>query len=201
MVAATVSTAIALFASYALSRGGFRHKRLIMLITLFLTALPLPALVLPLYQLYNWLGWLNSRFLTGLVIGASTAPFCLWLLVGSMDSIPLSLDEAASIDGATVFHTIRRVIFPLVFPGVAVALIFSFLQGWSSFLLPLVLDSNPAHVPAAVALDNYLGVHASISIGTLGAFAMIYSVPVLLLYFLVAKQFGGGFNLSGAVRS
>lgn len=196
---AVLSTAIGFLAAYALSRGRLRHRRGIMLGALFLSALPVPALIVPIYELYTNLGLLNSLVFTGGVIGVTVLPFSVWILTSQMDNVPLELDEAASIDGAGTSTVLLRVILPVVAPGVSFAFIFSFLQGWGGFLIPLVLDTIPSETPAPIALYNFMSDHTGFAFGAIGAFSVLFCIPVVALYSLVSKQFSTGFSAAGAL--
>ena len=196
---AILSTVIGFPAAYALSRGRLRHKRGIMLGALFLSALPLPALVVPIYELYTTLGLLNSLVFTGGVIGVTALPFTVWILTSQMDSIPVELDEAAGIDGAGTARVLLRIILPVVAPGVSFAFIFSFLQGWGGFLIPLILDTIPSETPAPIAVYNFMSDHTGFAFGAIGAFSVLFCIPVVALYSLVSKQFSTGFSAAGAL--
>lgn len=196
---ATVSTIVGFPAAYALSRGRLRHKRGIMLSALFLSALPLPALIVPIYELYNDLGLVNSLVFTGGAIGVTVLPFTVWILTSQMDSVPIALDEAAGIDGARTATVLVRIILPVIAPGVSFAFIFSFLQGWGGFLIPLILDTAPSATPAPIAVYNFMSDHTGYAFGAIGAFSVLFCIPVIVLYSLVSKQFSTGFSAAGAL--
>lgn len=199
LVTAIVSTSVGFVAAFGLSRGRLRKKREILFGSLFLSALPLPALIVPIYEVYSRLSLLNSRVFTGLFIGITVLPFSVWILTNVLDGIPTELDEAAVIDGASTLKTLRMVILPVAAPGVSFAFIFGFLQGWGSFLVPLVLDTVPAHTPAPLALYDFMSTHTAFSFGAIGAFSVLFCIPVVVLYSVVSGQFGSGFSAAGAL--
>jgi multiple sugar transport system permease protein len=146
-----------------------------------MSALPIPALVVPLYELYEKLGLLNSRLFSGGLIGVTVLPFTVWIMTNQIDGVPTELDEAAGLDGAGMFTVLRRIILPVVAPGVSFVFIFAFLQGWGSFLIPLILDSVPSHTPAPIALYDFMSTHTAFAFGAIGAFSVLFCLPVIAL--------------------
>lgn len=118
-----------------------------------------------------------------------------------MDSVPVSLEEAAWVDGAGSMTALRRIVVPLMRQGIAVVFIFVFTQAWGNFFVPFVLLFSPDNQPAAVAIYSFFGTYGTVAYGRLAAFSILYSVPVLVLYLLVQRFSGGSFAMSGAVKA
>ena len=126
-------------------------------------------------------------------------PFAIYLVKNTIDAIPLDLEEAASMEQASTFRVLRSVIVPLAMPGIASAAIFSFVNAWGNFLIPIVLIADQTSQPAPIAIYSFIG-SATIRYGQIAAFSILYSMPVIVLYFVMSRFFKGGFSLSGAVR-
>jgi len=88
----------------------------------------------------------------------------------------------------------------LILPGLSVSAIYTFLQAWSAFLIPLVLDTNPADQPAPTVLYDFMSVHSEFPFGAICAFSILYSLPVVILYLVLSRHFSGAFNFAGGLR-
>lgn len=196
--ATVVATAAATLAGYALSRRRIPLKRSLMLITLFLTGIPIAILVVPVYQMFVTLGWL-SLLPTGVFLGVTGMPFEIWLIKNFMDAIPREMEEAARMERASTFQILRTVILPLAMPGIGAAAIYGFINAWGSFLIPLILLSAPGDQPGPVTIYSFIG-SAVVRYGDIAAFSILYSIPVVILYLLMSRLVGGGFTLGGAVK-
>ncbi len=199
-VTSVVATILALMAGYPLSRRHVPGKRLFMLGILFLSGLPVTMMLVPIYQLYVKLNWLNSIFTMGLFLAATALPFAIWLVKNFIDTIPIEFEEAAAIEGAGTLRTMLFVVLPLSLPGLAVTAIYTFIAAWGAFVVPLVLDQNPGQQPGTVALYQFLGAHGVIQFGPLAAFSLMFSLPVVILYLFVSKSLSGAFTFGGGVR-
>jgi multiple sugar transport system permease protein len=136
---------------------------------------------------------------TAVLLGVTSLPFAIYLIKNTIDAIPKDLEEAASMEQASTFRIVRSVVIPLAMPGIASAAIFSFVNAWGNFLIPIVLIADQASQPAPIAIYGFIGA-ATIRYGQIAAFSVIYSLPVVILYFIMSRFFSGGFSLSGAVR-
>ncbi len=130
-----VTTLVAVLAAYPLSRMHIPLKRPVMLLILFAAGLPVSMLIVPVYQLYVTLGWLDSLFTTALFLAATSLPFAIWLMKNFIDAVPLELEQAAAIDGAGTLRILREVVLPLTVPGIAVTSIYTFINAWGAFIL------------------------------------------------------------------
>src|SRR5438105_6735636 len=195
-----VTTVLALRTAYPLSRMHIAFKRSFMLLILFASGLPVSMLVVPVYQMYVYLGWLASLYTTSLFLAASSLPFAIWLMKNFIDAVPEELEESAEIEGASSLRILLRIIIPLTIPGIGVTAIVTFINGWGAFLIPLVLNSNPSDTPASVSAYNFLSAFTTPKFGQLGAFSLLFSAPVLALYLLMARRLTGAFNFGGSLR-
>lgn len=194
------ATGLALLAAYPLSRRHVPGKHSLMLLVLFASGLPVTMMLVPIYQMYATLHWLDSSFTTSLFLAATALPFAIWLLKTYIDAIPLELEEAAGIEGAGTLRILVSLVLPLIFPGLCVTAVYNFISAWGAFVVPLVLDSNPDDQPGTVAIYQFLGAHGMVQFGQLSAFSLLFSLPVVILYLLIARSFRGGFAFGGGVR-
>ncbi len=195
-----ITTVLAVLAAYPLSRQHIPFKRTFMLAILFASGLPVAMLIVPVYQLYVYLGWLDSLYTTALFLAASSLPFAIWLMKNFIDAVPVELEHAAAIDGASTFRILRQVVLPLTVPGVAVTAIYTFINAWGAFVIPFVLNSNPDDQVGPVEIYNFMGSHGLFKFGDLAVFSLLFSLPVIVLYLVMSRYFSGAFNFSGAVR-
>ncbi|MGQ7294933.1 carbohydrate ABC transporter permease [Quadrisphaera sp. KR29] len=197
---ALITVAVATLAAYPLSRYAMRFNRSFLYVILFGSCLPITAVMVPVYALFVTLGLLDSIPGTVMFLVATSLPMAIWMMKNFVDSVPVSLEEAAWVDGASAMQALARVVVPLMRQGLAVVFIFVFTQAWGNFFVPFVLLLNPEFQPAAVSIYTFFGTNGAVAYGQLAAFSVLYSVPVLVLYLLVQRVAGGSFALAGGVK-
>jgi multiple sugar transport system permease protein len=197
---AIVTVVVAVLAAYPLSRYRMRVNKPFLYGILFGTGLPITAMMVPVYSLFVAFDLIDS--LPGIILfmSATSLPMAIWMMKNFMDSVPIVLEEAAWIDGASMMSTLTRVVVPLMRPGIAVVFIFIFVQAWGNFFVPFVLLLSPDLQPAAVSIFAFFGQYGAVAYGQLAAFSLVYSVPVLALYVFTSRVLGGGSALAGAVK-
>lgn len=195
-----LTTILGLGSAYALSRYQIRFRRSILLIVLFATGLPVELLMIPAYALFVEMKLIDSIPATILFLSATALPFAIWVLKSFIDQIPLDIEEAAQIDGATALERIRRHVLPLAAPGIAVAALFTFMNAWGQFIIPYVLLQSANKQPASVAIYEFLTANGQVLYGPLAAYALVFSLPVLVLYWLLSRHISGAFTFSGSVK-
>ena len=197
---AALAAIAALLAAYPLSRYRMRFKQPFMYTILFGTCLPITAIMVPVYYLFVSFHLLDSTFGVIGFIAASALPMAIWMMKNFMDSVPISLEEAAWVDGANSMKALFRIVAPLMTPGIAVVFVFVFTSTWGNFFVPFILLQTPAKQPAAVSVYSFFGMYGTIQYGKLAAFAILYSTPALALYLLAQRLSGGSFTMAGAVK-
>ncbi|MGH3275683.1 MAG: carbohydrate ABC transporter permease [Streptosporangiaceae bacterium] len=195
-----LTTILGLGSAYALSRYHIRFRRTILLMVLFATGLPVELLMIPAYSLFVEAKLIDSIPATILFLSATALPFAIWVLKSFIDQIPPEVEEAAQIDGATTLERIRRHVLPLAAPGIAVAALFTFMNAWGQFIIPYVLIQSADKQPASVAIYEFLTANGQVLYGPLAAYALIFSVPVLVLYWLLSRYISGAFTFGGGVK-
>ena len=189
--------AVALLAAYALGRLDVRGGKHIALWMLSLRFMPPIAIVLPFFIVWQRIGLIDTHIGLILIYVAFNLPFAIWLLRGFLVEVPRELDEAATLDGLGHLAILRRIILPVMAPGVAVTAIFTFMFAWNEYLMALVLTSrNATTVP--VTVSKFIQAY-SILWGDVGAAATIELLPVLVVVFLLQRHIMRGITL-GAVK-
>ncbi|WP_163512765.1 carbohydrate ABC transporter permease [Fodinicola acaciae] len=199
-LSAILTMVVSVLAAYPLSRYQLRFNRPFLYIILFSTGLPVTAVMVPVYSLFVQLNLLDSLVGTAIFLSATQLPFSIWLTKGFMDGVPISLEEAAWVDGAGGLQALRSVVIPLMLPGMAVVAIFTFIMSWGNFFVPFILLLDPNKQPAAVSIFNFFSQQGQVQYGQLAAYSLLYSIPVVVLYIVVSRTLGGAFTLSGAVK-
>ena len=201
LVVTSISTIVviilALLAAYALARMDVPGGKNIAVWMLSLRFMPPIAIVIPFFIAWQRLGIIDTHLGLILVYVSFNLPFAVWMLRGFLVEVPRDLDEAAMLDGLGHIAILRRIIFPVIAPGVAVTAIFTFVFAFNEYLMALVLTSrNASTVPVTVAkfIQPY-----SILWGDVGAAATIQLVPILIVVFLLQRHIMRGISL-GAVK-
>jgi arabinogalactan oligomer / maltooligosaccharide transport system permease protein len=199
-VTVTATLAVAIPGAYALSRRKFVGKSNILygyvLFTQVGTGLSVAVLV-ALYALFVQFGFDNNLLVLGLFYAAGAVPFNTWLLKLFMDNIPVSYEEAAIIDGASQWQVVREIILPLAKPGLAVVVVFAFLAGWNEFIVAQTLLS-PGNETLSIELYGLAtGSRHSTPWTEFAAFAVLFALPVALIYFFAQSYVESGLSFGG----
>lgn len=193
-----ISLLLAIPAAYGLARFRFNRKEDLAFWILSLRMLPPMAVVIPFFLLGRFVGLLDTNILLIIVYLSFNIPFAIWMLRGFIEDIPVELEEAAMVDGCTLFQGLRLVILPLVWPGLAATSVFIVIQSWNEFVLALFLTSfNARTVPTMVTM--FLSV-SGIVWGEMAAVGVITTLPVLFFTLLAQKYLIRGLTF-GAIKS
>jgi multiple sugar transport system permease protein len=195
--AVSLGLTLALPAAYAFSRFRFRGRQVLRTQFLVINMFPVVMLILPLFVLMRDLRLLDTYF--ALIGGHATftLPFAIWLLTGYFDGIPVELDQAAMVDGATRLQTLRLVVFPLAMPGVVAVGLYLFITSWNEYLFALMLAGRNVRT-VTVALQLFIGEN-QIQWGLLMAGGTLVSVPATILFLFAQRRLVSGLT-SGAVK-
>ncbi|MHA6618436.1 carbohydrate ABC transporter permease [Pseudonocardia sp. DLS-67] len=198
---ATLVTLVAsVLAAYPLSRYQSRFKRPFMLTVLFTTGLPITAIMVPVYGLFVQLNLIDTYTGTILFMATTALPIAIWLTKNFMDAVPIELEEAAWTDGASPMQALRTIVMPLMWPGLSVVAIYTFINLWGNFFVPFVLLLSNENLPASVSIFTFFSQYGSVIYGQLAAYSLLYSLPALLLYLVLSRRLGGAFAFGGAVK-
>jgi multiple sugar transport system permease protein len=193
-----LATVIGVLAAYPLSRFNSRTQQYFVYVLVFMTGLPIIAIMIPTYDYFVTLNLINSRFWTVCFMTATSLPFATWIARSFIDAVPRELEEAAWMDGSSRLGSLAKVVVPMIVPGICVVAVFTFVNAWSDFFVPYILLQG-TNSPASVTMYNYFG-QFGINYGGVAAFAIVYSLPPVALYLLVSRWVGQGFAVQGAVK-
>jgi multiple sugar transport system permease protein len=160
---------------------------------------PVILIILPLFLILRTIGLTDSLVGLTLVHTTYTLPFALWMLQGYVSSIPLELEEAGSMDGASRLAVLRMIVFPLLMPGVVATAMFSFVSSWNEFFFALVLLQSPDNYTLPITLKMFIGGEGKVALGPLAAGAVLAAIPSIIFFSIMQKKLTGGL-LSGAVK-
>src|SRR5438309_9383891 len=193
-----VSIVLAFLAAAAVARFGFRGRAAFVVMVIAVQMVPLNALVIPIYLLLDKVGQVDS--LVGVIAYymAVVLPFMIWTLRGFVTNVPVDLDEAAMIDGATRIGAFMRIVFPLVAPGLVATAIFGFIQAWNEYIIAYVLLSSPTNQTLTVWLASFTTNHGP-EWGPLMAGATLTGLPVVAFFLVLQRYLAGGLT-AGAVK-
>jgi multiple sugar transport system permease protein len=195
-----VTVSASVLAAYPLSRYQFRAKRPFLLTILFATGLPITAIMVPVYGLFVQVNLINTLTGTILFMATTALPISIWLTKNFMDGVPVELEQAAWTDGASTMQGLRSIVLPLMWPGLSVVTIYTFIGLWGNFFVPFVLLSSNDRLPASVSIYTFFGQYGQVVYGQLAAYSMLYSLPAVLLYLVLSRRLGGAFSFGGAVK-
>jgi multiple sugar transport system permease protein len=200
LVIATTSTIIALIigmaGGYAFARFRFRYKNAWFLSLMLFRTVPGIALSLPVFMIWSRLGIIDTQIGLIIVYVSLNVPFTIWLIDGFFRQIPMSLSEAAQVDGCTRWQAFWRIEFPLARSGIAAAGVFAFLTSWNEFALASQLTRSTDSKTLPVGLMDFTA-QFTIDWAGMCAMAVIIIVPALILTFLVQKHLIAGLTFGG----
>jgi multiple sugar transport system permease protein len=197
--ALTISTLLAIPASYGLARFQFAGRHLMLLLFLVTQMLPAALILTPLFIMYKQLGLLGPTY-WGTILANATAgiPFSVVILRTYFASLPKELEESAKIDGCNLFTTFLRIMLPIATPGVVVAMVFSFLFAWGDLIYGMTFISKEHMKPITAGIYNFLGFQRTSWNNTM-AFGMVSIMPVVLIFIFIQKFIVSGLT-NGAVK-
>ncbi len=177
---------ISTLGGYALSRMEFKGRVGLMQFIIALHAFPSIILLIALFVILNHLGLYGKGIMTlvGIVLikAGLEIPMATWIIKGFFDAIPWDLEWAALVDGCTRWKAWRTVILPLVLPGIGAISIFSFLSGWSEFLLVFTYVKDEAYYTLPVLIYHMIGEYKFIDWGMLAALGLFYAIPTIIFF-------------------
>ena len=190
---------VAVMAGYAFVRFDMPGKQILFLIIISLMMIPAFLLLLPQFVLVNKMGLLNTYAVQILPPIGALAPMAVLLARTFFTSIPSSLFESASIDGAGEIRILTKIVIPLSLPVISTIAIIDTLAGWNNFIWPLMTASQEQVKPVIIALQGIMSNQQNEQ-GVQLAGYVIASLPILLFFFFATKQFVSGLS-SGAIKA
>jgi multiple sugar transport system permease protein len=183
MILVVITVALA---GYSLSRLDLRRKDWITYAVLLLQTMPISATMVPIYGLARQLGLRNSYLGLILIHAAIELPFLIWLMKGFFDSIPRQLEEAAWLDGRSKIRALIEIVLPLARPGLGIAAGLAFLAAWAEVLMVVILIDQDDLKTVPLAFYEAMrtqGGYTEVQYGVIAAMAVIYLLPVMVVFF------------------
>jgi multiple sugar transport system permease protein len=202
LIVATFSTALTLLlalpAAYAFFRLSFPGRALAYRTILLAYAFPSIVVLIPLFGLFAKVGLVDRLPALILVNVAFALPFAIWMLRSFLAGVPREIEEAAVMDGATALTVLRRIMIPLIAPGIASVGIYAFVTAWTEYVFASVLILSDARRTLPVGFSGIIGQY-QIDWGLLLAGAAVAIIPVIALFALIGRWFVSGLT-EGAVK-
>jgi len=190
--------ALASTSGYALSRFRFLGRSTMLNGLLVTQMFPATMLLLPLYLILIKLHLINSYLGVIIIYAATALPFCIWQLKGYYDTIPISLEEAAGIDGCSRWQSFYLIVFPLAAPAVVITALFSFMTSWNEYVVAALMLQDVKIFTLPLGLRMFQA-NMSTQWGLYAAGALLVSFPVVLLFLALSRYLISGLS-SGAVK-
>ncbi|WP_282694291.1 carbohydrate ABC transporter permease [Streptomyces sp. CC208A] len=189
---------IALAASFALARLRFRGRKAVLLVVMMAQMAPWEVMVIAMYMISRDNDLLNSIPMLTAIYFVMVLPFTIWTLRGFIAAVPAELEEAAQIDGCTRGQAFRKVIFPLLAPGLMSTSIFGFITAWNEFAMILMLNKDPESQTLTRWLISFQTAFGNDWGATMAA-STLFALPVLIVFIIVQRKAVGGMT-AGAVK-
>ncbi|MDR0598968.1 MAG: carbohydrate ABC transporter permease [Treponema sp.] len=193
------SLAIATLGGYGMSRFRFRGRAALGYIILMTQVLPGSLLIIPLYVILNNMRLLNKLIALVLAYTTFSVPFCTWMMKSFFDTVPKSLDEAASVEGCDKFRTFYMVILPLTGPGLASTGIFAFIAGWNEYMFASIFMRRYSQWTLPVGIAETAVGQYSTNWTNLMAGGVIIALPIVILFLCLQRYLVSGMT-AGAVK-
>lgn len=198
VVSVLLITVTCSLAAYYIARFKFRWNNLLFLLFLMGMMIPIKLGIVPLFILMKDLGLLNSLWSLIFMYTATGIPLSILILTGFFKTMPVELEEAARIDGATDLRILWNVVLPLMRPALGTVVIINFIQSWNDFFFPLIFIAEETKKTIPAGMLSLFGEHSA-DWGALFAGLTLSSLPMIVLFFIASKQFMEGLT-SGAVK-
>lgn len=187
-----LTLAIGVPAAYAFARFNFRGRHLLLLFTLLPRLVPSIGIMVPLYRLAVATGMLDKRLTLIIVYTGMLLPLAVWLMVGFFQQIPREIEEAANVDGATMWTRLRYIVAPLAAPAMITIGVLAFREAWNEFTLVLVLTTSPGARTLPFELFLMQGIEGIANFPGEAAFTLLTVLPFILVYTRVERYVVAG---------
>ena len=189
---------LAVLAAYGFARFRFRGRRFFQAAILVGQLLPTATIIVPLYIVLSHLGLINTYLGLILVYMILTLPLSVWMLIGYFRAIPVELEEAAIIDGASRMTVLLRILLPLSLPGIVAIVVYAFVTTWNEFIFALCFATDSSVKTLPIGLAEFT-TEFNTDWGAVMAASMIMTLPIVVLFLAMQKLFIGGLT-AGATK-
>lgn len=193
-----VTVVVAVLAAYPFARWKFRGSRTLFLVILGTFALPVYAVLIPLYQFISDIRQIDTYQAIVLINVSASLPLAIWLLRAHIAALPADIENAARLDGAGTVSLLRRVVLPLIAPGVAAAAVIVFLTSWAAYLIPLAFAPTLRTSPLTVLIPQYASRYGQ-NYGLQAAAGLIALLPPVIVIIWLNRHLMRGL-LTGALK-
>jgi len=193
---ALIGVSLASLAGYAFSRFRFKSRGVALQGILVTQMFPATMLLLPLYMIMRKVGLVDTLFGVVIAYAATALPFCVWTMKGYYDTIPVALEEAALIDGASPFGAFLRVTLPLSAPALVITGLFSFMTGWSEFIVARVMLPSAELHTLPLGLESLASSYQT-EWANYAAGSVLVCIPVVVLFLVLSRYLVSGLTLGG----
>jgi multiple sugar transport system permease protein len=201
-IIAGVTTLVCLFfgslTAYAIARLRFRFKSTVLTLILAISFFPAVAIIAPLFIQFTALGIIDTLASVIITDTVFALPLTIWLLVAFFRELPVDLEDAAKVDGATTIQAFRKVIVPLAAPGVFTTAILTFIYAWNEFLFANTFLFDPSTQPVTVVIPNFATIY-TVDYGAQAAASVIVTVPLVIMVLFFQRRIVSGLT-AGAVK-
>ena len=197
VIAIILSTSIALLAAFALKRYNIRFKGAFMQWLLIAYMLPEFLFIIPMYGIYQTLGFYDAHFGLALMYQVHVLPFSIWMLRSFLDEIPKDIDDAATMDGCNAFGTLYKIYLPLILPGITATAILNAIWIWNELTIALGLTFSNSQ-PITLGIASFRG-YISIDWGGMTSGSIIAIIPMIIFALMAQKHIVKGLTL-GSVK-
>lgn len=202
LIVSIVSTVIVLFfallGGYAMSRFNFKLKGVYQSVLMLTQMFPAVVLMIPLFKMMNGLGLIDSLWSLIITCSVTNLPFCLFMMLGYYNTVSVSLEESAMIDGCTRIGAVFKILLPTMVPALVATGSYVFINTWNIFVYATVFITKQEKYTIPVALNIFQG-EFNVNYAGLAAACMVALVPVVLIFLLIQKQLTSG-KTDGAVK-
>ncbi|HEV7274660.1 MAG TPA: carbohydrate ABC transporter permease [Devosiaceae bacterium] len=193
-----ITVTLALLAAYVFSRAQMRLVSIVMGLVILAQMFPASAIIIPMYKIMREANLLNTYAALIIAYVTVTLPVAIWMLRGFFARLPITLEEAAEMDGAGPMRTFVEIILPLSKPGVVATAVYVLIVTWQEFLFALSFTSTREMRTLPVGINDFIGQYG-IRYGELMASSVLISMPVIAVFFLLQRYFVAGLT-AGAVK-
>jgi len=191
-----IAIIISIFTAYSLARFRFKGKGLFAYIILMTQMIPATLLIIPLFIIFKKINLLNSLVAVIFSYTTFTIPLAVWILWGFFKNLAIDSEEAAMLDGCTRLSAFLRVSLPIALPGIAVATLLCFLEGWNEYILAYTLISGQNKWVISLGLYSFIG-QFTVSIENIMATSVIATIPAIIIFIFLGRYLVSGLTLGG----
>lgn len=199
LLTTAIVTVIALPAAYALARFQTRLRGVATGWILLSQVFPFILIVIPVFLVLKQIGLNDNLFGLVIIYTVWSLPFALWMLRGYVAAVPVDLEEAGAIDGASKLRVLRSIVLPLLAPGLVATSLFTFISSWNEFFFALVLIQDPSRQTLPLTLARFVGAEGQVQLGQLAAASLLATIPSLVFFMIIQRRLTSGL-MSGAVK-